>query len=83
MAGIALVMPFQERVGIAIADLSATNANWGKIWLGIVMRWFAASLIVSMGATLATWPLVALNSDRIPMLGIFTTALALPVLPLI
>ena len=47
------------------------------------MRWFAASLIVSVGATMATWPLVAFNFDRIPILGLFTTALALPVLPLI
>ena len=83
MAGIALVMPFQERVGIAISEWSATNSNRGKTWLGVVMRWFAASLIVSVGATMATWPLVAFNFDRIPILGIFTTALALPVLPVI
>ena len=35
------------------------------------------------GRTLATWPLVAFTFERIPILGIFDTALALPALPLI
>ena len=41
------------------------------------------ALIVSVAATMATWPLVALNFDRIPLLGVPATILTLPALPLI
>lgn len=83
MAGIALVLPLQERVGTVITGWAAVNPNRSRFRLGVVLRWLAASLIVSMGATLATWPLVAFNFDRIPVLGILTTALAFPALPLV
>ena len=83
MAGIALALPLQERVSTAIASRTAAVPFRGSLWLGFILRWIAASLIVSLGATLATWPLVAFNFDRIPILGIFATALALPALPLI
>ena len=76
MAGIALAMPVQDRVMAATRD-------WQPTWLGLISQWTAASLIVSLAATLATWPLVALNFDRVPILGIFTTWLALPALPFI
>ena len=36
-----------------------------------------------MAATLATWPLIAFNFNRVPLLGIVTTLLAMPALPFI
>ena len=42
-----------------------------------------AAAVVSVAATMATWPLVAFNFDRVPLLGILITMLALPALPLI
>ncbi len=83
MAGIALALPLQERVDAAIASRTAAIQFRGGLWLSFMLRWVAASLIVSLGATLATWPLVGFNFDRIPLLGILATALALPALPLI
>lgn len=83
MAGIALALPLQERATTAIASWTAGLTFRGSLWLSLILRWIAASLIVSLGATIATWPLVAFNFDRIPILGILATALALPALPLI
>lgn len=83
MAGIALALPLQERVDTAMASRVPASQWRGGLWPSFILRWIAASLIVSLGATLATWPLVGFNFDRIPILGILTTALALPALPLI
>ncbi|PKB72632.1 MAG: hypothetical protein BZY75_06000 [SAR202 cluster bacterium Io17-Chloro-G7] len=83
MAGIAMVLRLQERVGAAIAGWTAAKPFQGSHWLGFILRWTAASFIVSLGATMATWPLVGFNFDRIPILGILATALALPALPFI
>ena len=45
------------------------------------MSWVASALVVSVAATLATMPLVALNFQAVPVLGVPTTILALPALP--
>lgn len=76
MAGIALAIPVQERI-------MAAAGNWQPPWAGVVFSWTAAALTVSLAATLASWPLVALNFGEIPILGIFATWLAMPALPFI
>ncbi len=83
MAGIAMALPLQERVGTTIAGWTEANPFHGSHWLGFFLRWTAASFIVSFGATMATWPLVGFSFDRMPILGILATALALPALPFI
>ena len=42
-----------------------------------------SAIVVSVAATLATWPLVASNFDRIPLSSIPVTLLALPAMPFI
>ena len=83
MAGIALASPHLRLFAPAIARSSATFPSWMTPWSGHLLGWTAAALIVSIVATLATWPLVAFNFERIPLFGIFVTILALPALPLI
>ena len=83
MAGIALALPYQARVTAALSRWRTTSSGWQRSWMGSILTLVVASLIVSGGAVLATWPLVAYNFDRIPLLGIFVTLLALPALPLI
>lgn len=51
------------------------------IWLGRWAAGIATALLVSVAATLATWPLVAYNFQQIPWMGIPATMLALPALP--
>ena len=83
MAGIALASPYLTLFSPAIARGSATLPTWMTPWAGPLLSWTATALIVSIAATLATWPLVALNFERIPVFGIPVTILALPALPLI
>ena len=83
MAGIALALPYQTRVTAALRRWRTTSNGRQRPWMGSILTLVVASLIVSGGAVLATWPLVAYNFDRIPLLGIFVTILALPALPLI
>ena len=83
MAGIALALPYQARVTAAVSHWGTSSNNGPRAWLVSLSTLAAPPLIVSAGAVLATWPLVAYNFDRIPVLGIFVTLLALPALPLI
>ena len=83
MAGIALALPYLPRVVAAIGGSGSTSDGWRNSWLNYLLGWLAAALFVSIAATLATWPLVALNFDRIPLLGILGTVAALPALPMI
>ena len=83
MAGIALALPYQARVTAALSRWRTTGNGWQRSWMGSILALVVASLIVSGGAVLTTWPLVAYNFDRIPLLGILVTILALPALPLI
>ncbi len=50
-------------------------------WVGYLLGWTAAGVIISVAATLATFPLVAFNFKQLPLLGIPTTILATPLLP--
>ena len=81
MAGIALALPWQDSAAQAIA-------NWmervGRAWspaFGAGLAWLTSGVIISAAATIATFPLVALNFGRLPLLGIPTTILATPLLP--
>ena len=65
------------------------NGLWGRWgqwqqwspWVGYLLGWTAAGVIISVAATLATFPLVAFNFKQLPLLGIPTTILATPLLP--
>ena len=50
MAGITLALPLQQSADVAISSRTAANPFRGSTWLSIILRWIAASLIISMGA---------------------------------
>ena len=83
VAGIILVLPFQDRVSETLDARSRSASYWWKTWGWQAARWTLPGGIVSAAATAATWPLVAYNFDRLPLFGIVTTLLALPALPFI
>ena len=81
MAGIALALPWQEAVSRSIADrLERTGWRWAPV-AGTALGWLASGVLISAAATLATFPLVALNFGRLPLLGIPATILVTPLLP--
>ena len=75
--------------GIALAHaLLGGRFSWGTTpasgWVGRLAGWTAGLLTVSAAATLATWPLVALNFGQVALLGVPVSLLAIPaVAPLI
>ncbi len=77
IAGIVLAMPYVSRVTATLGGPGLT----GYGGLNYALGWLATALLVSIAATLATWPLVALHFHRIPLLGILGTVAALPSLP--
>jgi competence protein ComEC len=83
MAGIIIALGCRDRVSAAIPWSSDAHGPWWSVWLTSLAGWLVSALVVSLGATLATLPLVAFNFGRIPLLGIPATILALPVLPFI
>ena len=87
MAGIVLALPYQAKVAEGmderIRDASTRAITPWRQWGWQAAKWLAPALIVSAAATLATWPLVAFNFNRVPLLGIVTTLLAMPALPFV
>ena len=83
MAGIAVALPHLGMFSPSIDRRSTDLPEWLRPWAAQLLKGLASALIVSAAATLATWPLVAFNFDRIPVLGIFATVLILPALPLV
>ncbi len=83
VAGIALVLPLQPGLAEVVSKRigSVHDVAWPRIWVARAAVWLATALLVSVAATLATWPLVAYNFQRIPWMGIPVTVLALPILP--
>lgn len=80
VGGIALaqsVMP-QWSMGLVNRDQA-----WWQPWVFHVSRALALGLTVSLAATLATWPLVAVNFHEVALLGVVVTVLALPAMPFI
>ena len=81
MAGIALALPWQESLSNSIAiRLERTGLRWAPL-AGTALGWLASGVLISAAATLATFPLVALNFGQLPLLGIPATILATPLLP--
>ena len=81
MAGIALALPWQDTLSRSLAGrIEQTGWRWSPM-AGIFLGWLASGILISAAATLATFPLVALNFGRLPLLGIPATILATPLLP--
>ena len=83
VAGISLALPYQAKVVEWITNSTETPRSGWQPWVRATSAWTATAVIMSVAATLATWPLVAFYFDRIPFAGIFVTLLALPALPFI
>ena len=87
IAGISLALPYQakgaDKVDEWITNSAESRRRPWQPWVRATSTWTATAAIMSVAATLATWPLVAFYFDRIPFAGIFVTLLALPALPFI
>ena len=83
VAGISLALPYQAKVAEWISNSAEGRRRGWQPWVRATSIWTATAAIMSVAATLATWPLVAFYFDRIPFAGIFVTLLALPALPFI
>ena len=82
VAGIALAVPLQPGLAEVIAR-RVTSGSLGRYpWLASLLTALATAGLVSLAATLATWPLVAFYFRQIPLMGIPATMLALPALPI-
>lgn len=83
LAGIVLVLPFLYKISEAVSLRAAASSSWLRHLGWQAANWILSSVVVSVGATLATWPLVAMNFDRLPLSSIPATLLALPAMPFI
>ena len=84
MAGIVLALPWQEAASRAVAGSIARRYGLGHpvaTPAGVALGWLAAGSIVSLAATLATFPLVSVHFQQLPLLGIPATLVATPLLP--
>ena len=86
---ISFQLSFAAVAGIALVlALWGGRLNWGVSpaagWGKAVMGWAAALAVVSIAATLATWPLVAATFGEVALLGVPASLLTVPVMaPLI
>ena len=80
VGGIALAQSLIPQLPFADGD---RNENWWHSWAVPPLRVLSLALIVSLAATLATWPLIAFNFQQVPILGVLVTVLALPAMPFI
>lgn len=85
MAGVALALPYQARIAAATIKAARVEpaSGWWRPWLGYLLSIIGTALVVSLAATLATWPLVSFTFHQVPLTGFFVTVLALPALPFI
>ena len=74
MSGVILALPWAE----ALLSRDTASPAWGDRML----RWIAASFVISLVATAFTLPAVAFYFHRVSIVGIAATALVLPVLPI-
>ncbi len=80
VGGIALAQSLAPQWSIATGNRDQT---WWQPWAFPLLRALYLALIISLAATLATWPLVAFNFREVALLGVIVTVLALPAMPLI
>ncbi len=80
MGGIALSLPWVDAVSRKI-DAGVATTGPGAAAVRVGLQWLTAGTLVSVAATVATFPLVALYFRELPLLGIPTTILATPLLP--
>lgn len=86
---ISFQLSFAAVAGIALVlALWGGQLNWGVSpaagWAKRAMGWMAALVVVSVAATLATWPLVAATFGEVALLGVPASLLTVPVMaPLI
>ena len=86
---ISFQLSFAAVAGIALVlALWGGRLNWGVSpaagWGKAVMGWAVSLAVVSVAATLATWPLVAATFGEVALLGVPASLLAVPVMaPLI
>ena len=78
VGGIALAQSLAPQWSIGAGD----SSRW-RTWGFHLLRAPVAALIISLAATLATWPLVAFNFQEVALLGVVVTVLALPAMPFI
>ncbi len=71
-------LPWWEKTGMRGKGLQ--SGAWATA-LSALARWTMAGVLVSVGATLGSLPLVAFNFGQVPLLSIPATLLALPLLP--
>ena len=83
MAGIIIALPWQARASAFVFQAIERRNNWGRVWAAHLARWGTSGLIVSLGATVGTLPLVAYYFQNVPVWGIPVTILALPSLPFV
>ena len=86
-------LSFAAMAGVLLAGLpawEAAQARWPALaprreapWARRLLRWTAAALLASVGATAGALPLVAFNFGRVPALGAAATLLMLPTLPVL
>ena len=81
MTGIALCLPWQGALSQATARMVGNTGWYGSSVMGVAAGWLVSGVVVSVAATLATLPLVALNFGRLPLLGVPATIAATPLLP--
>ncbi len=83
MAGIIIALPWQAKASAFVYQAIERRNDWWRGWAAHLARWATSGLIVSLGATAGTLPLVAYYFQNVPVWGIPVTILALPSLPFV
>ena len=89
IAGVGFQLSFASVAGIFLLypKLSGWMKQWfpgkGKSLRGYLERWFAASVAVTLSATVLTVPLTAVHFGLVSLVGVVTNLLLLPVVSLI
>ena len=78
MAGLFLAPAFESHLNALLKPRLSERGPLLRLSKGL-----AAPLLVSVAVTVGTWPLLAFTFERVSLLGIPTTLLALPALPLL
>ena len=79
VAGIAILSP---RIWSALSSRFTVLADRGHRGAGLI-RPLAATVVVSLAASVATWPLIAVTFGAAPVWGVVATPLILPAMPLL